>query len=202
VVYPLSMLVNRLGGKVPRSWQHILYWGGLRGALSLALVLSLARDFPYRSALVSATFGVVLFSLLVQGVTVAPLLKRLGLGIHSSQETEFHRLASERLAVQAALHELEQLWVRELFPEWTIKALVEEYRDRLADVERSIAAIGLDERKLAREQQAEARRLALLAEKSMVDLSAQRGWLDEAGWRALAERIDRELTRLQERGPE
>src|SRR5205823_12060452 len=43
-IYPLSALVNRLRGNVPRPWQHVLYWGGLRGVLSMALVLSLSRD--------------------------------------------------------------------------------------------------------------------------------------------------------------
>src|SRR5580700_9502831 len=47
-IYPLSFLVNRLGGKIPRAWQHALYWGGLRGALSMALVLGLRSGFPHR----------------------------------------------------------------------------------------------------------------------------------------------------------
>lgn len=78
-IYPLSVLVNRLGGRIPASWQHALLWGGLRGALSMALVLGLRLDFPQRDALVAATFGVVMFSLLVQGLTLGPLMRRLQL---------------------------------------------------------------------------------------------------------------------------
>ena len=63
-IYPISLLVNRLKGDVPLSWQHVLFWGGLRGALSMALVLGLDRNFPQRETLVAGTFGVVLFSLL------------------------------------------------------------------------------------------------------------------------------------------
>jgi hypothetical protein len=50
-------------------------WGGLRGALALALALSLSSAFPYREQILNLTFGVVIFSLLVQGLTIKPLLK-------------------------------------------------------------------------------------------------------------------------------
>ncbi len=79
VVYPISWLMNRFNADIPFSWQHVLNWGGLRGALSMALVLTLSPNFPYRSTLIAMTFGAVVFSLLAQGVSIGALLKRLGL---------------------------------------------------------------------------------------------------------------------------
>ncbi|CCW36309.1 sodium/proton antiporter, CPA1 family (TC 2.A.36) [Chthonomonas calidirosea] len=76
-VYPLSFLANRLNASVPLRWQPILWWGGLRGALSMALVLSLAPRFPFRPQLIAMTFGTVAVSILLQGLTMAPLLHRL-----------------------------------------------------------------------------------------------------------------------------
>jgi CPA1 family monovalent cation:H+ antiporter len=76
-VYPLIALTNRLGAPIRNVWQHIMVWGGLRGALSMALVLSLDVHTPYRDLMISIVFGVVLFSLLVQGTTIGPWLKRL-----------------------------------------------------------------------------------------------------------------------------
>ena len=87
VIYPLSLVVNVLKGHVPLAWQHILVWGGLRGALSMALALGLSGAFPYRETLVAATFGVVLFSLLVQGLTLGPLLKLLALTGFTKKES-------------------------------------------------------------------------------------------------------------------
>lgn len=106
-IYPLSGLVNRLGGRIALAWQHALFWGGLRGALSMALVLGLRLDFPQRDALVAATFGVVLFSLLVQGFTLRPLMARLKLTGAESEAlpaTTAHRaaLAAEKSALQEA----------------------------------------------------------------------------------------------------
>jgi CPA1 family monovalent cation:H+ antiporter len=63
------------------SWpeRHVVFWGGLRGAVALAAALSLPADFPYRQQLLAMTYGVVLFTVLAQGLTIGPLVRRLGL---------------------------------------------------------------------------------------------------------------------------
>jgi CPA1 family monovalent cation:H+ antiporter len=80
-VFGLIPLLNRLSGarSISWQWQSVLVWGGLRGALSMALALSLPKTFPERPLLIAMVFGVVLFSLLVQGLTISPLLRTLGL---------------------------------------------------------------------------------------------------------------------------
>ena len=64
--------------RVAWSHQHILVWGGLRGALALALVFGLPPDIPRRDKVVTIVFGIVAFSVLVQGLTMPWLLQRLG----------------------------------------------------------------------------------------------------------------------------
>jgi CPA1 family monovalent cation:H+ antiporter len=64
---------------VPRGWAHVLFWSGLRGAVALAAALSLPADFPQREQLQQISFGIVLVTLLVQGMT-APLIVRRALG--------------------------------------------------------------------------------------------------------------------------
>ena len=78
-VYLLVPVSNTLTEKIPLRWQHVIVWGGLRGALALALALSLGSTFPDRTLVLDLTFGVVAFSILVQGLTIKPLLKRLRL---------------------------------------------------------------------------------------------------------------------------
>jgi CPA1 family monovalent cation:H+ antiporter len=58
--------------------QSLLVWGGLRGALALALALGLAKNLPLRNEIVAVSFGVVAFSIFVQGLTTGPLLRKLG----------------------------------------------------------------------------------------------------------------------------
>ena len=68
-----------LARKLPLNYQTALVWGGLRGAVSLALALSIPVDLPYWFTIQCMAFGVVLFTMLVQAPTLPPLLSRLGL---------------------------------------------------------------------------------------------------------------------------
>ncbi|MGH9325940.1 MAG: cation:proton antiporter [Terriglobia bacterium] len=78
-VYGLTPISNVFAARIPPRWQHLLVWGGLRGAIALALVLSLQDPFPYRADLLTWTFGVVAFSIIVQGLTIKPLITALRL---------------------------------------------------------------------------------------------------------------------------
>jgi CPA1 family monovalent cation:H+ antiporter len=78
-IYPLSWLFSRSRQAVPAAQQHVLWWGGLRGALALALALSLPESFAEKRTIIVTTFAVVAFSILVQGLTMPVLLKRLGI---------------------------------------------------------------------------------------------------------------------------
>lgn len=62
---------------LPRAWQLIVFWSGLRGALSLALVLALPLEVPSREVLVVSTYAVVLFTLLIQGLSIRWVLSRV-----------------------------------------------------------------------------------------------------------------------------
>lgn len=75
-VYPICGLFSRRHSRVDAPQQHALVWGGLRGALGLALVLSIPESYPWRRPIVVVTFAVVAFSVIVQGLTCRPLLRR------------------------------------------------------------------------------------------------------------------------------
>jgi CPA1 family monovalent cation:H+ antiporter len=76
-VYPLCALFFRSRFAVTSQHQHILFWGGLRGALALALALSLPYEMPNHDVIVTVTFAVVAFSVFVQGLTIPLLLRKL-----------------------------------------------------------------------------------------------------------------------------
>lgn len=79
VVYLVTMGLRRTREAMPWSWIAVLTWGGLRGGLSMVLALALPMDFPFRERLLAMTFGVVVLSILLQGLSMAPLLRRLKL---------------------------------------------------------------------------------------------------------------------------
>jgi len=79
-VYPLSVLFRWSRWRLKPSFQHTLFWGGLRGALALALALAVPATVPERDAIILTSFVVVAFSILVQGLTMPWLIKKLELG--------------------------------------------------------------------------------------------------------------------------
>ncbi len=74
MVYPIALLVER---DWPAGWKHVLFWAGLKGSIPLALVLGLP-DSELRRFLLPVTFGVVLLSLLLQGLTIPTLIRLTG----------------------------------------------------------------------------------------------------------------------------
>jgi len=76
-VYPLCLPFRKTRLAISASHQHLLFWGGMRGALALALALSLPVAVVDRDKIVLAAFGTVAFSVVVQGVTMPALLRRL-----------------------------------------------------------------------------------------------------------------------------
>jgi CPA1 family monovalent cation:H+ antiporter len=77
-IYSLSAAFARSRLRIESGHQHVLFWGGLRGALALALALALPENLPHHDAIITITFAVVAFSIFVQGLTITPLLRRMG----------------------------------------------------------------------------------------------------------------------------
>jgi CPA1 family monovalent cation:H+ antiporter len=77
-IYPCCLLFRWSGLRVTARHQHVLFWGGLRGALALALALGLPPEVPLRNQIVTISFAVVAFSVFVQGLTMTPLLRWVG----------------------------------------------------------------------------------------------------------------------------
>ena len=80
VVFSLVPLAGRLPGaeRIDRRFQAVMYWGGLRGAIALAIALSLG-DFAYADTFVVLVTGAVLFTLVLPGLTIEALIRRFGL---------------------------------------------------------------------------------------------------------------------------
>jgi CPA1 family monovalent cation:H+ antiporter len=78
-VYPFCALFARTSLKVDLRHQHVMVWGGLRGALALALALAVPDSIPEKGAIIACAFAVVAFSVFTQAVTAPLVLVRLGL---------------------------------------------------------------------------------------------------------------------------
>jgi len=118
-IYGLS-LVRR---DIPVRWKNILFWGGLRGAIALSLALSLDVDIPHRQQLQAMAFGVVLFTLVVQGLTLRPLLRRSGLVQVSSAQLEYERHHARAIAMRSAHARLHRMHQQGIISDYTLNTL-------------------------------------------------------------------------------
>ena len=99
IIYGLVPLLKRVSPEtISLAYQHILFWGGLRGAIALAIVLSLP-EFEYTESFIALVMGVVMFTLLVQGLSIKSLMQWLGL----SQSSVTDRLVQLEVSIDGKL---------------------------------------------------------------------------------------------------
>ncbi|MBF2072177.1 MAG: Na+/H+ antiporter [Synechococcales cyanobacterium C42_A2020_086] len=110
VVFGLGAVSNRLADlDVPLSEQTVLWWGGLRGSVAIALALSVPATLPGHDEIIATVFGVVLFTLLVQGLTIKPLLDRLDLLGDQPLRQLYTETVARLTALKRVLQHLDQI---------------------------------------------------------------------------------------------
>ncbi len=109
--------------RVTLGERHIMWWGGLKGGLAIAVVLSIPSDLPERQFLFDLTIGVVLFTLLVSAPTIRPLMQRLGMNELSRGEDM--ELRAALIDARHRLHaNLERLERNKLTPQTDIPRMI------------------------------------------------------------------------------
>jgi CPA1 family monovalent cation:H+ antiporter len=103
-IYGFGFLSNKLAN-AQMSWQQqtVLWWGGLRGSVSIALALSIPAVLPGQRQIVTIVSGVVMFTLLMQGLTTKPLLQKLGLLEDESLHQKYLEFVARRDALSQVL---------------------------------------------------------------------------------------------------
>jgi monovalent cation:H+ antiporter, CPA1 family len=119
-VYGLGGLSNGIANSaISLADQTVLWWGGLRGSVSIALALSVPDAMIDRENIIATVFGVVLFTLLVQGLTTKPLLEKLGLLDEQSVRQNYLEAIARWVALDRVLQHLSQTDDRpEIDPEY------------------------------------------------------------------------------------
>ncbi|HMU62977.1 MAG TPA: cation:proton antiporter, partial [Gemmatimonadales bacterium] len=177
-------------------------WGGLRGGLSMVLALSLPAGFPNRALLIATTFGVVILSILVQGLSMAPLLRWLGVAGSHEARIDYDRNRSEMMAVQAALRELDRMALGAHGDPAALATLRAEYQGRLAGVEQELDRMRETHADLHDAELLRARRHLLMVEKAEAIEANHQGLLSREAYEAVLGAIDARLVQLAEHGGE
>ena len=193
-VYLLVPIGNRFSKPIPGPWRHVMLWGGIHGGVSIALALSLAQDFPNRPLILAMTFGVVAFSIVVQGLTITPLMAKLG--IQAGEEDEYDRTRVRQMAVAAAVEELERLRDSHQLTPPTFHKLRAELEQDQAQVEDRIKQLHREDAYWAEEEERVARSRLIRAERTAIQRAATDGLISHHTAEELAAQADEELENL------
>jgi CPA1 family monovalent cation:H+ antiporter len=185
---------------LPPGWLHVVNWGGLRGSIPVALALGLPVWVPRLQELQAITLGVVLLSLLIQGVTVKPLLGRLGLVRSSDEQRDFERLKGQVIAARAAVRELEKLHGRGEISDSFHARLEEHFEGIRRERTSSLSAMTVDNRAVRRREIGRVSSQVFAAERAALDEALRRGVLGEEVWRELKREVDARLVEGEEEG--
>jgi CPA1 family monovalent cation:H+ antiporter len=188
------------GHRLPEGWIHVVNWGGLRGSIPVALALGLPLFVGQVDQLRAITLGAVFLSLLVQGITLKPLLRRLGLVRRPQLQEEFERAQGLAMAARAALNELEWLHGRGEISDSLYRKLNRYFEAVRAENAAALSSLAEDHGAVRRRQLARVSTQLFAAERSALDEALRRGLLSEEVWRELKREVDARLVEGEEAG--
>ncbi|MDP5272775.1 Na+/H+ antiporter [Chengkuizengella axinellae] len=188
-----SLAFNR---HIPMAWKHVFNWGGLKGSLSIALALSLDADFPGREDILVLTFGVVLFSLVIQGLTIKPLVNFLGVTKTMESSLAYERTLSEIHQATAGRNAIEEMKSEATISPVIYTKLDNEYQGKLDALHKKLEHLYKEFPKLQEDQMTSARKKSLYAEYEAVEELAKQhlisGEIAEEEYKKIIDLLEKE----------
>lgn len=203
-VYPLLAGLRWFDRPIPLRWQHVLFFGNIKGSLSMALALSVPFALPGREEIVTLVFGAVLFSLVGQGLSLPWLVKRLKLSNFSGSRQQIEQWQAQLMTAKAAQDELDSLLKSGVLPKAVYEEMRAAYQVRLAGAEKALREIynrrsdEFDNKSSELTKLDTVRRRLLLAEKGALNEAMRKRILSETIVRSRLQTIDEQLLRLED----
>jgi CPA1 family monovalent cation:H+ antiporter len=197
VIFGASALLARSSERIPWRWGAVLTWGGLRGGLSMVLVLALPLGIAHRELLVNMTFGVVILSILVQGLTMGPFLRWLGIIGIKEERTAYEVKRGSIRTAKAALGALSSIEKEGALQRDLLDELRARYEERIREAEAAIATLHLAAQELREDERHGAERQLLHAEKEALLREFGSGHLGREAFEMLHTDVDARIYRLE-----
>ncbi|GAB4208652.1 MAG: Na+/H+ antiporter [Coleofasciculaceae cyanobacterium] len=203
-VYPLLALVRFFDRPIPMRWRHVLFVGNIKGSLSTALALSLPATLPGREQLIAIVLGVVLLSLVGQGLTLPWAVQRLKLVHRSESQQQIEELQAQLMTAKAAQDELDGLFKSGVLPKAVYEEMRAAYQVRVASSERTLRDIYNQRPERTPESRSDRtrfdaiRRQLLLAEKGALNEALRRRILSEQVVHERIKALNKQLLKLED----
>ena len=183
--------LSRLGRAIPSNWRHVMWWGGLRGAIALALALSVPLSMgEERSTLLHMAFGVVLFTLLVQGLSMEGLVKRLGLVTQSEQQSDYQIRRARALAARSGHEHMQRMFTEGLISLHTWERVQPILKDRSEALAKAVQELLQSSPSLEADEVLSARKEELRAQRDMIAKLRRDGVITDSTFEHLAAEVD------------
>lgn len=203
-VYPLLAFVRFFDKPIPMRWRHILLAGNIKGSLSTALALSLPADLPGRETLLAIVLGIVLVSLVGQGLSLPWVVRHLKLSYRSESYQQIEELQAQLMTAKAAQDELASLLKTGVLPKSIYEEMRASYQLRVATADRTLREIynqrseNSPENRSDRTKLEAIRRQLLLAEKGALTDALRKRILSEVVVQKRIKQIDELLLKLED----
>ena len=192
-VYGLSIPLRWISKPISLKWQHLLFWGGMRGGVTLALALSLPLAVPQRETLIVAAFAVVLFTLVAQGLTIRPVVQALQLVPQVENQQDYESTRAQLLASRAADRRLTQLREQGTIGESTYTALRSDIETQTQELAQQLDTLYETHPELKDNELKSARLEALRAQRSELFELNRRGIVSDESYQKLIAEVDKQL---------
>lgn len=196
VVYGICPFVATERRPIPDKWRHLMFWGGLRGALVMALALSIPLSFPDREAIINMTFGVVLFTLLVPGLTMEPLVRILGMLPKQEKLNKYQEYKALMMAYRAELQTVGKLKEDSKISVAAHDSWKDELQGHISELGRNMESLQLSDSSIDELQDRQAKIHLLETRKDYLAKLVKEGVLNEESARHLYVTVDAELDSL------
>ncbi|MCP4421499.1 MAG: Na+/H+ antiporter [Chloroflexi bacterium] len=202
IIYTFSWIYGRFQPQnhIPINFQHVMYWGGLRGAISLALALSIENAVfgsDVALELRVMTFGVVLFTLLFQGMTIEKLIDRLQLADVLPQRIELQRRQATLFTKWVGKHELDRLHDNGILFRDIWDSMSQVYDEEILEKKGELRAHLQEFPELEQEMYLQAREDALIAERSALGEASRRGLISNEVYDELIIKLNNRIAALE-----
>ncbi len=193
VFYPTKM-------HFPYNWSVVLAWGGLRGALSMVLALSIPDSLGFKEVIVTLVFGVVLLSIFLQGLTMTPLMRLLNLASPVSELKEYEMVKTRINLLEESLDEIEHLKKRRMLHASSAQRLQEAFGKELESLQARLDELLPDKEAMLTEEILRAKRRILMDQKNSLLEMYQNGAISFDVYEELRNQIDATLLELENQG--
>ncbi|MFB6179149.1 MAG: Na+/H+ antiporter [Halorientalis sp.] len=203
VIYPLTTLLNQFTEpEIPLRYQHVMVWGGLHASIPIALVLGLPTggllDATLQTQLRAMVFGVAAFSLVVQALTMSPLLKRLDIVTRTDAEELYELLVGRARAVDQALEAADRLQQSGSLRGEVYERFTAEYEREKAELDDVISTLLHEAPELRHEQYLTGERQILQREKSAIMDATRNGVISDTVGERLLEEVNLKLDYIRD----